>query len=113
MQGLKDAILRVFSDNTLYGSELGHLKQMCEKLTSTLESNMRKVAQFHKEVSRGSRGVGRVIIVNLFCLQFNSIQIKFSLLFSAWKRLVAISISHKVKFEEFWSSEKDMEYIKE
>ncbi|KAK8384041.1 hypothetical protein O3P69_016044 [Scylla paramamosain] len=48
--GLKDAILRVFSDNTLYGSELGNLKQMCEKLTSTLESNMRKVAQFHKEI---------------------------------------------------------------
>ncbi|XP_050729495.1 mucin-5AC-like isoform X4 [Eriocheir sinensis] len=48
--GLKDAILRVFSENTLYGSELGHLKQMCEKLTSTLEINMRKVAQFHKEI---------------------------------------------------------------
>lgn len=55
LQGLKDAILRVFSENTLYGSELGHLKQMCEKLTSTLEINMRKVAQFHKEV-RGRYG---------------------------------------------------------
>lgn len=48
--GLKDAILRVFSDKTLYGSELGNLKQMCEKLSSALESNMRKVAQFHKEI---------------------------------------------------------------
>lgn len=54
LQGLKDAILRVFSDKTLYGSELGNLKQMCEKLSSALESNMRKVAQFHKEVRRGS-----------------------------------------------------------
>ncbi|KAG0723507.1 Activating transcription factor 7-interacting protein 1 [Chionoecetes opilio] len=47
---LKDNILRAFTQHTLYASELGGLKQMCEKLTATLESNMRKVAQFHKEI---------------------------------------------------------------
>ena len=47
---LEKAILRLFSEKTLYQSELGKQKQLCEKLEMTLEANRKKTAQFHKEV---------------------------------------------------------------
>ncbi|KAK8723757.1 hypothetical protein OTU49_011532 [Cherax quadricarinatus] len=47
---LENMILRQFSEKTLYQCELGRMKQLCEKLETTLESNRKKTAQFHKEI---------------------------------------------------------------
>nr|XP_045618274.1 activating transcription factor 7-interacting protein 1-like isoform X4 [Procambarus clarkii] len=47
---LENMIMRQFSEKTLYQCELGKMKQLCEKLETTLESNRKKTAQFHKEI---------------------------------------------------------------
>ncbi|XP_071517378.1 uncharacterized protein [Panulirus ornatus] len=47
---LENMILQQFCEKTLYQCELGRMKQLCEKLESTLESNRKKTAQFHKEI---------------------------------------------------------------
>lgn len=44
-------IMRLFSEKILHQTELGKLKQLCERSESTLETNRKKTAQFHKEVS--------------------------------------------------------------
>ncbi|KAK8723759.1 hypothetical protein OTU49_011532 [Cherax quadricarinatus] len=50
LKELENMILRQFSEKTLYQCELGRMKQLCEKLETTLESNRKKTAQFHKEI---------------------------------------------------------------
>ncbi|XP_063601008.1 activating transcription factor 7-interacting protein 1-like isoform X4 [Penaeus indicus] len=47
---LENMIMRLFSEKILYQTELGKLKQLCERSESTLETNRKKTAQFHKEV---------------------------------------------------------------
>ncbi|XP_042887581.1 activating transcription factor 7-interacting protein 1-like isoform X1 [Penaeus japonicus] len=47
---LENMIMRLFSEKLLYQTELGKMKQLCERSESTLETNRKKTAQFHKEV---------------------------------------------------------------
>ncbi|ROT85261.1 putative activating transcription factor 7-interacting protein 1 [Penaeus vannamei] len=47
---LENMIMRLFSEKILHQTELGKLKQLCERSESTLETNRKKTAQFHKEV---------------------------------------------------------------
>lgn len=51
LQELESIVMRQFSEKLLHECEMGHMKQLCEKLETTLENNRKKTAQFHKEVS--------------------------------------------------------------
>jgi len=47
---LENMIVKKLNEKVLTEHELGKLKQLSEKLTTTLETNMKKTAQFHKEI---------------------------------------------------------------
>ncbi|KAF2360394.1 Fibronectin type III [Trinorchestia longiramus] len=47
---LENMVIELFMNKVLHNHELGKYKTLCEKLESTLESNRKKAAQFHKEL---------------------------------------------------------------